>query len=223
MSSIAFIDNFINDPVNHCVNDFVEAFQVPITYHQPARYGFSSLDQLKSDPLGVVILGSASHVTEEADWHKELDSHFKKWQEKNIPVLGICFGHQFIVHSFGGEVDYYSSPPVNTKAIRKVAITENFWSYKKGMFLYLPYAHEQVVTKLPAEFMSLAKCDSFKFEIIKHKDCLIYGLQAHPESSLEFMSEIRSDTDPSAKELKTIGIDFLGEFLKICQNQRHIV
>ena len=137
-----------------------------------------------------------------------------------MPVLGICFGHQFIVHSFGGEVAFYCDPPINTKAIRKVDITQNFWNFEQGESLYLPYAHEQIVTKIPDELESLATCANFKYEMIRHKELPIYGVQAHPESSLKFMEEIRSMTDPKGSELKATGRYFLGEFLTMCQNQR---
>lgn len=219
MSTLAFIDNFINDPVNHCVNDFVETYNVPVTYHQPARFGFNSLDLLHSDPLGVVILGSASHVTEGLDWHRQLEVYFKRWQRNRVPVLGICFGHQFIAQSFGGEVGFYCNPPINTKAIRKVDITQSFWNYEKGESLYLPYAHEQIVTSLPSELESLATCANFQYEIIRHKELPIYGVQAHPESSLKFMEEVRSLTDPKASKLQATGRYFLGEFLSLCQSR----
>lgn len=220
MSSIAFIDNFINDPVNHCVNDFVEAFSWPVTYHQPARFGFSSLDGLRTEPLGVVILGSASHVAENLDWHKQLDIYLKRWQVHEIPVLGICFGHQFIVHSFGGVVGHHSDPPVNIKAIRKVHLTRDLWSYKAGEEIYLPYAHEQVVEKLPENFEALGLTDEFPFEIIKHKSLPIFGVQAHPESSQTFISEVRANSDPNVEVLKASGMRFLGEFLEFCKSWR---
>lgn len=219
MGTIAFIDNFINDPVNHCVNDFIETYGVAATYHQPARFGFGSLDELQSDPLGVVILGSASHVNENLDWHKQLDIYFKRWQANRIPVLGICFGHQFIVHSFGGKVDYHSVPVLNLKLMRDVTFTRDFWSYRKGEVVKYPYAHEQIVTVLPDEFESVAKTDKFPFEIIEHKKLPIYGIQAHPESSLRFIDDIRGEADPSGIELKAAGRLFLGEFLSVCKSQ----
>ena len=219
MGSIAFIDNFINEPVNHCVNDFVETYGFPITYHQPARFGFNSLDELQSDPIGVVILGSASHVTEKLDWHKQLDIYFKRWQKNSIPVLGICFGHQLIVHSFGGEVGNHSNPVLNLKLMREVEFSKDFWSYRKGEKVFMPYAHQQVVTKLPSEFESVASSGEFDFEIIRHKHLPIFGIQAHPESSLRFIEEVREDSQPPALELKAAGRLFLGEFLSLCQSR----
>lgn len=220
MSTIAFIDNFINEPVNHCVNDFAETFSCPVTYHQPARFGFKSLDALANDPLGVVILGSASHVTENLDWHKQLDIYLKRWQNNKVPVLGICFGHQFIVHSFGGEVGYHTQPPVNIKAIRKVTVLRDFWSYQAGEDIYLPYAHEQIVISLPEEFESIGAGIGLPFEIIKHHSLPIFGVQAHPESSQLFIEEVRVDTDPTSEQIKAAGRLFLGEFLNFCQSWR---
>ncbi len=214
MRPIAFIDNFINEPVNHCVNTFSERFLVPTTYHQPARFGFESLKSMDK-PQGIVILGSASHIHEQLDWQKEMAEWIDKWCEQKIPILGICFGHQLLAHHFGGEVGYHSEPIDNAQVVRKVELTEDLWQFKKGEELFLPYAHEQIVTKLPAGFISLAKSNDFSFEIIKHKSLPIFSLQAHPESSSSFIDKIIKGTDlenSSAKVLKD-GSEVLRGFL----------
>lgn len=55
---------------------------------------------------GVIIMGSLSMVTEEANWMKRLAAEIVQLAEHRIPTLGICFGHQLLSYAFGGEVNF---------------------------------------------------------------------------------------------------------------------
>lgn len=214
MRPIAFIDNFISEPVNHCVNSFSEKLLVPTTYHQPARFGFQSLESMQN-PQAVVILGSASHIGEQLDWQKKMGDWVDLWCAAKTPILGICFGHQLLAHHFGGEVGYHSHPVENVKAVRRVSLEHDLWHLNSGTELLLPYAHEQIVTKLPRDFISLASCENFSCEIIQHKSLPIYSLQAHPESSSDFISKITQDTEFRNDSEKVLGdgLEILRGFL----------
>ena len=215
MGPVAFIDNFINEPVNHCVNDICEKYLIPSTYHQPARFGFRSLEALKSPPQAVIILGSASHVLESLDWHKKLSEFIDVWAGQNIPILGICFGHQLLVKHFGGEVDYHTKPPVNIKSVRTITLEADLWSYKRGDRLSLPYAHEQAVIEIPESFITIGSAKDLPFEIIRHETKPIFSIQAHPESSLEFISDITFNTEfeGEVQKIHRDGFQFIKSFL----------
>ena len=55
---------------------------------------------------------------------KDIEEVILKAIEKQLPILGICFGHQFLAHLFGGKVDYLWDT-TKKRGIRKVQTLEN--------------------------------------------------------------------------------------------------
>ena len=56
---------------------------------------------------GVIITGSHGMVTDNETWMQVLASWIPKILERNIPLLGICFGHQLLAKAMGGYSDYH--------------------------------------------------------------------------------------------------------------------
>src|SRR5512143_3057996 len=53
---------------------------------------------------GIVITGSHAMVTEHQDWSERTALWLVKAVEHEIPILGICYGHQLLAYALGGEV-----------------------------------------------------------------------------------------------------------------------
>ena len=75
---------------------------------------FSVIDAVESQELpepdgisGVIITGSHSMVTDQASWMDNVEAWIPRVLKQNIPLLGICFGHQLLAHAMGGTVDYH--------------------------------------------------------------------------------------------------------------------
>lgn len=216
---MVFIDNFINEPVNHCVNEFVERNSYPITYHQPAKYGFSSLEALSVDPIGIVILGSASHITDELDWHTKLLEWLIPYLDRGIPVFGICFGHQLLANYYGSGIKFIDSKKTLFIQTRKLSFNHNFLGISAGEELLLPYAHQQVVGSCPIGFVAAAHSENLAYEVLKHQSKHVYLMQGHPESSLEFIKEKLGVKDEALIwKIKENGNRFLDGFLNLCLN-----
>ena len=100
----------------------------------------------------------------------------------NIPLLGVCLGHQSIVQAFGGTI-IRSPKPMHGKISE---ITHD----GKGVFKDLPSPYP--VTRyhsLIAEKSSLPDCLQITSETedgiimaVSHKEKPIHGVQFHPES-----------------------------------------
>lgn len=102
----------------------------------------------------------------------------------NIPVLGICLGHQSIGAAFGAEIIKAPLPMHGKKSI----IKHNGDDIYKGINeLYSVVRYHSLIIKkesLPKELIITATIENDRDLImgVKHKDKPIYGFQFHPES-----------------------------------------
>ena len=98
-----------------------------------------------------------------------------------IPILGVCLGHQAIAVAFGGEVRP-SDQPMHGMA----STVEHDGG---GLFAGLPDGfdaaryHSLIVSEVPDELIVSARSDGFVMGL-RHRKWPVYGLQFHPESVL---------------------------------------
>jgi GMP synthase (glutamine-hydrolysing) len=57
-----------------------------------------------SDVAGVIVTGSSSSVTERADWMLRAEALIRDLVGRQLPLFGICFGHQMVAEALGGKV-----------------------------------------------------------------------------------------------------------------------
>ncbi|CAM3649771.1 anthranilate synthase component II [Cytobacillus oceanisediminis] len=102
---------------------------------------------------------------------------------KEVPILGICLGHQAIGYAFGAKIE---------KA-RKImhGKVSNLKHNGSQLFQYMPQPinimryHSLIIQSgtLPGSFKVLARSmDDNEIMAIKHEAYPLYGLQFHPES-----------------------------------------
>ena len=56
-----------------------------------------------------LITGGKYSVFEDLDWQHKLFDFIRQIYNKNIPLLGICYGHQAITHVLGGHVERFDN------------------------------------------------------------------------------------------------------------------
>ncbi len=211
MKKIAIIDPFIVSPSIHCFNHLVTQLPAQLTYHQPHKIGYASLEGLEHD--GFIILGSASNITEDEAWHRELIQFLLGRLEAQRAVLGICFGHQLMAHAFKAEVNFIQPDHEKLKGTREVTFLEDFGSIKKGDVLKLALTHQQMVKGLSPELIEIAR--GLPHDIIRHKTLPFTGIQPHPEGSFHFCkNNALVDEDSLISKVQNDGLFFVKEWLK---------
>ena len=106
----------------------------------------------------------------------------KRIIENQIPVLGICFGHQILSKLNGGRVKqskYREFGLANILKKKESILTKNFFNKKNINKVWMSHADQ--VSKLPKNFNVIASSQNSKFAIIENKKKNFYGVQFHPE------------------------------------------
>ena len=126
---------------------------------------------------GIILSGGPLNVYE---IHKY--SFDKRIIKNEIPVLGICFGHQILSKINGGKVKQSKHREFGLANIfkkKESLLTKNFFRNKKMVKVWM--SHADVVSKIPKNFNVIASSLNSKYAIVEDKIKKFYGVQFHPE------------------------------------------
>ncbi len=97
----------------------------------------------------------------------------------DLPILGLCYGHQLIAQIVKGKVEPATRPEygIAEVTIDKPVGVLNGLGNKETVWM----SHGDTVFELPKEYEQLAHTESCPVAAYRHKNKPIYGLQWHPE------------------------------------------
>ncbi len=102
-----------------------------------------------------------------------------------VPVLGICFGHQLLCSAFGAKTGSLLQPVIDRfEQVRLIRTCGLFDGFNEGQAILLSQHHNDYVQKDGLEeagFLLLADSGTCEVEAVKHKTNPFYGCQFHPE------------------------------------------
>jgi len=135
----------------------------------------ASLEEIRSySPVGIILSGGPSSVYDNGAPHAN-----KKVFELGIPVLGICYGLQFMVYALGGKV----RPAAKREyGHAKVEIQESDSQLFQGLprLLAVWMSHGDSAEELPAGFRLTAKTPN-AVAAIENAERKMWAVQFHPE------------------------------------------
>lgn len=122
----------------------------------------------------------------------------------DVPILGVCLGHQGICHLLGGRVDYAAKVMHG----RPSDIHHDGTGVLEGIpspFVAIRY-HSLHATRLPVELEATAWTDDGILMAVRHRTLPIFGVQFHPESicteyGQRILSNFRNITERRKAEL----------------------
>lgn len=153
---------------------------------------------------GIVVLGGTMNAVDEeaSPWLPELKKLLVDAVEADVPVFGICLGHQILAEAFGGRVQV-KHPTAGEDGAFTVNLTDAGKSDPVmgalGAKAVMPESHNDVVVDLPSNATLLAssdKCDVQAFRIGS-----AVGVQFHPEASPRTMGFWHSLSGGDAAEM----------------------
>jgi GMP synthase (glutamine-hydrolysing) len=155
---------------SHLICRRIREFSV---YAELVSYDISPEELKKMNPKGIIFSGGPSSVYNE-DAPKPDEELFNL----DLPLLGICYGHQLIVNKFGGKVkrankEYGSSllsMDKNSGLLEGIGESIRAWM-----------SHGDEAEEIPSNFEVIGHTENSHAAAIANTDRTVFGIQFHPE------------------------------------------
>src|SRR5680860_12381 len=135
-----------------------------------------------------IVTGSKANVYQDLPWMRRLKSLILEIYSADLPMLGICFGHQIIAEAFGGAVDKY--PDGWGVGLHRYEMARDVKGLDAGMSGFtLSAMHQDQVLVKPDSAKVLAYSSFCPFAALQY-DNRILTLQAHPEFDVTFETRL---------------------------------
>jgi GMP synthase (glutamine-hydrolysing) len=131
------------------------------------------------DPKGIIFSGGPASV-----YAENAPKPDKEIFNMGKPLLGICYGHQVLVDTFGGKVKRSNSREYGRSVLIIEGKEEDTPDLFKGLgpgIMNCWMSHADAAEKLPEGFKVLARTESSFSAAIGNIDKKYYGIQFHPE------------------------------------------
>lgn len=154
---------------------------------------------------GIIITGAHCMVTDNLPWSLALEDWIQTLVATEVPLLGICYGHQLMGRALGGRVgDHPRGKEVGTFPVRlrPEGQTDRLFAHLPRQFP-VHTTHTQSVLTLPRGAVLLAEND-FEPHHAFRVGPSAWGVQFHPEYDSRIM---RDYIQAQATDLATAGQD----------------
>ena len=135
---------------------------------------------------GFILPGSEHGVYDDTPWMKPLATYLLDLRDAQKPLLGICFGHQMMGHTFGGHA---------AKAGLGMCAGVRCWSVNDHTFDAMVLHQDQVV-EVPPNAKVIGGADYCENGVISY-DFGGLSMQFHPEYTPEFVHDVIDVLDGS--------------------------
>ncbi|TVP48914.1 MAG: glutamine amidotransferase [Halomonas sp.] len=175
--------------------DFETLFEKQLSTELPAHLDLQVWDATRSPQApdlktlaGILITGSHSMVSEAEAWSEALKPWLQEALASDVPMLGVCYGHQLMAAAFGGVSDYH--PAGRESGTRSVRLTQS--GQQDPLFGQLPehfaahLTHAQSVMKPPFGSTILAHNSHDAHQALRYGPRQ-WSVQFHPEFTAPVM------------------------------------
>ncbi len=136
---------------------------------------FNHFPEVDSTVKGIILSGSPYSVRQEDAPHFDFAKHHTK-----LPILGVCYGAQYVAHFNGGEV-----MASNTREYGRANL--QYINQQNPLFKDVPgnsqvwMSHADTIKRIADNFEIIASTDSVEVAAYQIKGTQTYGIQFHPE------------------------------------------
>ena len=202
---VAIIDNSIDPKVYTPVEHWSQHLEVDWEAFKVKRGDFPDLDEFTH----LILSGSETTILDREDWVEQEIELIQQALDKEMSILGSCYGHQLLAFSISGpeHVRRSADPEVGWIAVQ-VTQDSDLLGYHGEFHVFS--SHFDEVANLGDEFKILASTRTCKIHAFQFKDLPVWGIQAHPEmdisASRQFMqNQIKKKTGYSQLYEEALG------------------
>lgn len=138
---------------------------------------------------GAILSGSWAMVTDHAEWSERSAAWIRAALEAELPLLGVCYGHQLMAYALGGEVA--DNPNGWERGLLPIRCTRQ--AQRDPLLQGLPptfsvwLSHRQSVVTAPPQAQVLAASEQDGCQVVRYSPQAL-SVQFHPEFSRRIMS-----------------------------------
>jgi GMP synthase (glutamine-hydrolysing) len=134
----------------------------------------SKIEEIKKqNPAGIILSGGPSSV-----YDKDAPAADPRVFELGVPVLGICYGLQFMAHALGGKVKAAKHREYGHAQVEVIDDSQLFSGLPRSLEVWMSHGDEAL--ELPAGFKLMAKSPS-AVAGIQNESRQLFAVQFHPE------------------------------------------
>lgn len=134
-----------------------------------------SLEEIQNfNPKGLILSGGPLSVYDKSALFPKAEI-FKS----GLPILGICYGMQLMVHVFNGKVKKSKEREFGRAELFVDSNRDLFANVSTNLTCWM--SHSDEITKIPTGFVALAHTLNAPVAAIANRSKKIYGVQFHPE------------------------------------------
>jgi len=134
-----------------------------------------------NDADGWLITGSKFGAYEDLPWIPPLEDFIRKSYASDIPIVGICFGHQILAKALGGKVEKFSGG----WSVGRVEYRLEGHASAVPLYAW----HQDQVVSPPADARVVGSTDFCEYAALAYGN-KAYSIQPHPEFTADFFSEL---------------------------------
>ncbi len=138
-------------------------------------YPYNHYPALDASIKGVILSGSPFSVRDEKAPKPDLSQIKEK-----LPLLGVCFGAQYLAHNYGGEVMSSNKREYGRANLTYIDQQSKLFQNISG-YSQVWMSHGDTIERLPVDCKTLASTKDVEYAAFKVEKETTYGIQFHPE------------------------------------------
>ena len=139
------------------------------------------LDQHAHRITGIILSGGPLCLSEELTISLINKNIAVLLRRQSVPLLGICFGFQLLVASFGGKIVSMDKQAHGIRQIKILSKISPILKHLNTEYLQVYQSHKDKVKEVPPNFKVIATDDHDVIQGIENEHFSIWGVQFHPE------------------------------------------